>query len=41
MRRVIDGGSERYMSSLNAIMAYIDEGDDTYSVTLEIPFLTS
>lgn len=29
MRRVIDGGSERYMSSLNAIMAYIDEGDDT------------
>lgn len=27
--RIIDGGSERYMSSLNAIMAYIDEPDDT------------
>jgi len=29
LTRVIDGGSERYMSSLNAIMAYIDEPDDT------------
>ena len=27
--KIIDGGSERYMSSLNAIMAYIDEPDDT------------
>lgn len=27
--KIIDGGSERYMSSLNAIMAYIDEADDT------------
>lgn len=27
--RIIDGGSERYMSSINAIMAYIDEPDDT------------
>ncbi len=29
LTRVIDGGSGRYMSSLNAIMAYIDEPDDT------------
>lgn len=29
LSRVIDGGTERYMSSLNAIMAYIDEPDDT------------
>ncbi|MBR4772829.1 MAG: 2-C-methyl-D-erythritol 4-phosphate cytidylyltransferase [Bacteroidales bacterium] len=29
MTKVIDGGSERYMSSLNAIMAYIDYPDDT------------
>lgn len=29
MKRIIDGGSERYMSSLNAIMAYIDYPDDT------------
>ena len=29
VRKIIDGGSERYMSSLNAIMAYIDEPDDT------------
>jgi 2-C-methyl-D-erythritol 4-phosphate cytidylyltransferase len=29
LTRIIDGGSERYMSSLNAIMAYIDEPDDT------------
>lgn len=29
LKRIIDGGSERYMSSLNAIMAYIDEPDDT------------
>ena len=27
--KVIDGGSERYMSTLNAIMAYLDEPDDT------------
>lgn len=27
--KIIDGGSERYLSSLNAIMAYIDEPDDT------------
>lgn len=27
--RFIEGGSERYMSSLNAIMAYIDYADDT------------
>lgn len=27
--KVIDGGPERYMSSINAIMAYIDESDDT------------
>lgn len=27
--KVIDGGSERYMSSLNAVMAYIDEPNDT------------
>ena len=29
LKRIIDGGSERYMSSLNAIMAYINEADDT------------
>ena len=29
MTKVIDGGSERYMSTLNAVMAYIDEPDDT------------
>lgn len=29
LKKVIDGGAERYMSSLNAIMAYIDEPDDT------------
>lgn len=29
LTRVIDGGAERYMSSLNAIMAYEDEPDDT------------
>lgn len=29
LRKIVDGGSERYMSSLNAIMAYIDEPDDT------------
>lgn len=29
LRRIIDGGSERYMSSLNAIMAYINYADDT------------
>ena len=29
LRKIVDGGNERYMSSLNAIMAYIDEPDDT------------
>ena len=29
LKKIIDGGSERYMSSLNAVMAYIDEPDDT------------
>lgn len=29
LTKVIDGGFERYMSSLNAIMAYIDYPDDT------------
>lgn len=29
LTKVVDGGSERYMSSLNAIMAYIDYPDDT------------
>ncbi len=29
LTRVIDGGSERYMSTLNALMVYIDEPDDT------------
>lgn len=29
LKKIIDGGAERYMSSLNAIMAYIDEPDDT------------
>ncbi len=29
LKKVVDGGSERYMSSLNAIMAYIDEPADT------------
>lgn len=29
LKKVIAGGAERYMSSLNAIMAYIDEPDDT------------
>ena len=27
--KLIDGGSERYLSTLNAVMAYIDEPDDT------------
>lgn len=27
--KIIDGGTERYMSSINAIMAYIDESEDT------------
>lgn len=27
--KVIDGGAERYLSTLNALMAYIDEPDDT------------
>ena len=29
VKKIVDGGSERYMSSLNAVMAYIDEPDDT------------
>lgn len=29
LSRIVDGGSERYLSSLNAIMAYIDYPDDT------------
>lgn len=29
LKKVIDGGAERYMSTLNAVMAYIDEPDDT------------
>ena len=29
VKRLIEGGSERYMSSLNAIAAYIDYSDDT------------
>ena len=29
VKKIVDGGNERYMSSLNAIMAYIDEPDDT------------
>ena len=27
--KVVDGGAERYMSSINAVMAYIDYPDDT------------
>ena len=29
LKKIIGGGAERYMSSLNAIMAYLDEPDDT------------
>lgn len=29
LKKIIYGGSERYISSLNAIMAYIDDPDDT------------
>ena len=29
VRKILDGGAERYMSSLNAIAAYIDYPDDT------------
>ena len=29
LTKVIDGGDERYMSTLNAVMAYIDYPDDT------------
>ena len=29
LKKIIDGGAERSMSSLNAIMAYLDEPDDT------------
>lgn len=29
LSKIIDGGTERYMSSINAIMAYIDCPDDT------------
>ena len=41
--RIIDGGSERYMSSLNAIMAYIDEPDDTNLLLHDAarPFVTA
>lgn len=28
LKKIIDGGSERYMSSINAIRAFIDESDD-------------
>ena len=35
LKKIIDGGSERYMSSLNAIMAYIDEPDDTNLLLLD------
>ena len=31
LKKVIDGGSERYMSTLNAVMAYIDYPDDSPS----------
>ena len=29
LTKIIDGGAERYMSTLNAVMAYIDYPDDT------------
>ncbi len=29
LTKVVDGGAERYMSTLNAVMAFIDEPDDT------------
>lgn len=29
LKKIIDGGSERYMSSINAIMTFIDRPDDT------------
>jgi len=29
LTKVLPGGAERYMSTLNAVMAYIDEPDDT------------
>lgn len=43
LTKVIDGGSERYMSSLNAIMAYIDESDDTNLLLHDAarPFVTA
>lgn len=41
--KVIDGGAERYMSTLNAVMAYIDEPDDTNLLLHDAarPFVTS
>ena len=43
LTNVVDGGSERYMSSLNAIMAYIDESDDTNLLLHDAarPFVTA
>lgn len=43
LKKIIDGGSERYMSSLNAIMAYIDEPDDTNLLLHDAarPFVTA
>lgn len=40
--RIIDGGNERYMSSLNAIMAFIDMPDDTNIIFHDAarPFVT-
>jgi 2-C-methyl-D-erythritol 4-phosphate cytidylyltransferase len=29
LKKIVDGGAERYLSTLNAVMAYIDEPDDT------------
>ena len=43
LKKIIDGGSERYMSSLNAIMSYIDEPDDTNFLLHDAarPFVTA
>ncbi len=43
LKKIIDGGSERYMSSLNAIMSYIDEPDDTNLLLHDAarPFVTA
>lgn len=42
LRRILDGGAERYMSSLAAIMAYIDYPDDTVMMLHDAarPFVT-